>query len=99
MRVMSKKGTENEMMTGTQFAEKMGVNYTTVVRWLKRKIVPGAELRESPTRGKWWEIPPEALQMERPRWGGPPGGTRKARAKTAAKKAGKRAVKQRRGDQ
>lgn len=58
-------------MTATAFAEKMGVNFSTVMRWLRRKIVPGAVLRESPDRGKWWEIPESALQMERPKWGGP----------------------------
>ena len=95
MPAMSEKGTDGEMMTGTQFAEKMGVNYSTVVRWLKRQLVPGAVLCESPTRGKWWEIPPEALQMERPRWGGPPGGTRKA----GVKKATKKGTRRKRGDQ
>jgi hypothetical protein len=34
-------------MTATVFAEEMGVSYPTVVRWLKRKTVPGAVLRES----------------------------------------------------
>jgi len=68
-------------MTATVFAERMGVNYSTVMRWLKRKLVPGAELQESPERGKWWEIPESALQMERPKWGGPKGGTKRAATK------------------
>lgn len=56
-------------MTATVFAEEMGVSYPTVVRWLKRQLVPGAVLKESPDRGKWWEIPQDALKMERPKTG------------------------------
>jgi hypothetical protein len=70
-----KKG---RLMTATVFAQEMGVDYSTVIRWLKRQIVPGAVLRESPERGKWWEIPETALQMERPKWGGPKKSTKKA---------------------
>lgn len=58
-----KKG---RMMTATVFAEEMSVSYPTVVRWLKRKLVPGAERKESPERGVWREIPEAALQMDRP---------------------------------
>jgi len=76
-----KKG---RLMTATVFAQEMGVDYSTVMRRLKRQIVPGAVLRESPERGKWWEIPESALQMERPKWGGPEGGKN-------AKKKGARA--------
>ena len=71
-------------MTATVFAHEMGVDYSTVMRWLKRQIVPGAILRESPERGKWWEIPETALQMERPKWGGP----KSSGAKKTAKKKG-----------
>jgi hypothetical protein len=77
-------------MTATVFAQEMGVDYSTVMRWLKRQIVPGAVLRESPERGKWWEIPESALQMERPKWGGPKAS---AGAKTVAKKAAKSGAK------
>ena len=65
-------------MTATVFAQEMSVDYSTVMRWLKRQIVPGAALRESPERGKWWEIPESALQMERPKWGGLKKSTKKA---------------------
>lgn len=67
----AKKAMTAQPMTATIFADRMGVNYSTAIRWLKKKLVPGAELKESPERGKWWEIPEEALTMERPRWGGP----------------------------
>ena len=67
-------------MTATVFAEEMDVSYATAVRWLKRKLVPGAILRESSDRGKWWEIPESALKMQRPK-PGPRRGTKKGSAK------------------
>jgi hypothetical protein len=76
---------EGRVMTATVFAEEMGVSYPTVVRWLKRKIVPGAILRESPDRGKWWEIPEVALQMERPKSGPKPGDKKSAKKGVRAK--------------
>jgi hypothetical protein len=72
-------------MTATIFATRMGVDYSTVMRWLRRQLVPGATLQESPERGKWWEIPESALEMQRPKIGGPRGGT------TTSKKATKKA--------
>ena len=54
------------MHTATVFAQEMGVDYSTVMRWLKRQLVPGAMPRESPERGKWWEIPEIALQIRQP---------------------------------
>ncbi len=74
-------------MTATVFAEEMGVSYPTVVRWLKRKLVPGAELKQSPDRGKWWEIPEEALTMARPK-PGPKTNAEATPAKKTSKKAG-----------
>jgi predicted site-specific integrase-resolvase len=68
-------------MTAKQFAEAMGVEYRTVVRWLSDGIVPGAELKEVMPGVKWWEIPPEAIEeMERPK-----AGRRKATKKGGAK--------------
>jgi len=89
---------DGRVMTATVFAEEMGVSYPTVVRWLKRRLVPGAVLRESPDRGKWWEIPEAALAMERPKTGPKPAAVtddqdatekpkRRASNRTAAKKA------------
>src|SRR5215813_9485242 len=80
-----KKG---RLMTATVFAQEMGVDYSTVMRWLKRQLVPGAVLRESEERGKWWEIPEAALQMERPKWGGPKRSRATKPAKKSAKKGG-----------
>jgi hypothetical protein len=82
--------TKGKTMTATVFADEMGVSYPTVVRWLKRKLVPGAILKESPDRGKWWEIPESALQMERPK-SGPKTGTKqkKRRVKKTTSEAEK----------
>ncbi len=65
-------------MTATNFAREMGISYPTVIRWLDRQLVPGAELKESPERGKWWEIPETALKMERPTPGPKKGSKRPA---------------------
>lgn len=54
------------MLTARKFAQEMGVDYTTVVRWLKNELVPGAKRQESEDRGAWWEIPETSLTMERP---------------------------------
>jgi predicted site-specific integrase-resolvase len=54
-----------EVMNAKQFAEAMQVEYTTVIRWLKLGLVPGAQLREIAPGMKWWAIPYEALTMER----------------------------------
>lgn len=64
-------------MTATVFAREKGISYPTVIRWLDRKLVPGAELKESPERGKWWEIPESALAMEPPK-PGPKKGSKRA---------------------
>jgi len=65
-------------MTARQFAEAMGVEYRTVVRWLSEGIVPDAELKEVMPGVKWWEIKETALQMDRPK-----AGRRKASKKAA----------------
>lgn len=57
-------------MTARQFAEAMGVEYRTVVRWLSDGLVPDAELKEVMPGIKWWEIPVSAVEtMERPKAG------------------------------
>jgi hypothetical protein len=75
------------ILNAGDFAICMDVDYSTVMRWLKRGLVPNAALMRD-HRGKWWEIPQSALQMERPQPGGrgkkrtPKGGTKKASKKT-----------------
>lgn len=59
------------MFTAVKFAGEMGISYPTMVRWLKRGLVPGATLEETPA-GNYWQIPESSLQMERPKAGRPP---------------------------
>ena len=67
---MSKKQTP-QMLTAKQFAERMEVNYRTALNWLEADLVPGAERKES-LIGSHWEIPLDALKMERPKPGPKP---------------------------
>ena len=71
-------------MTAVQFAKRMEVDYTTVMRWLKLKLVPGAILEETAI-GTYWQIPESSLNMERPKAGRKRGRT----ADKAAKKSSK----------
>lgn len=52
-------------MTAMEFARLMGVSYRTVLNWLERGLVPGA-VEKSGSKGRYWQIPRTALQMERP---------------------------------
>lgn len=53
-------------MTAMEFSREMNVDYSTVIRWLKNGIVPGAELVEPIAGMKVWQIPETAMEMERP---------------------------------
>jgi predicted site-specific integrase-resolvase len=59
---------KERMFTAVKFAEQMRISYPTVVRWLKRGLVPGARLEETPA-GSYWQIPESAMKMERPKVG------------------------------
>lgn len=62
---------ENErMLTAVQFANEAGISYTTVMKWLRKGLVPGAAKKED-HRGEYWDIPASALAMERPKTGRP----------------------------
>lgn len=80
-------------MNTKQFAEKMGVNYCTVTRWLRQEIVPGATRNWN---GKDWDIPDEALQMVRPKTGPKPKG--EGIIKTKAESAAIRALREELGE-
>lgn len=75
LHLMSKK----KMLTPRQFAEEMGINYRTALNWLEAGYVPGAVRREV-LAGNYWEVPAEAVKMERPKRGPKP------RAKKGGKK-------------
>lgn len=77
------------MLTARKFAQEMGVDYTTVVRWLKNELVPDAVRQESEDRGVWWEIPETSLKMERPKPGPAPKAKQPAPAEKPTKKGGR----------
>lgn len=61
-----------EMISTSDFAERMDINYRTALNWLRAGFVPGAIKRELPgSAGVYWEIPVTALQMDRPVKPGP----------------------------
>jgi len=58
-------------MTASEFAEKKGISYQTVVRWARKSLIPGVKITEF---GKFrvYMIPEEALRtFERPKTGRP----------------------------
>ncbi len=75
-------------MTATEFAQTMEYDYSTVMRWLRRGLVPGAKFVEISGSFGVWQIPEEALKMEKPRTGRPRGWGKKS-SKKPAKKGGK----------
>ena len=56
-------------MTAKEFAAAMDVDYTTAIRWLKKRLVPGAYSEEVFPGMEVWRIPREALKMQRPKAG------------------------------
>jgi len=72
-------------MTAKEFAEKMDVTYTTIIRWLRLGLVPGAYAEEVLPGMQIWRIPHEAIHMQRPRAGAPRGYKRKPKLKVKKK--------------
>lgn len=70
-------------MTAVAFANAMDVNYTTVMRWLRLGIVPGAAQIEPVPGMRVWQIPESALQMKLPK----PGPARGTKTTGVAKKS------------
>src|SRR5215831_362154 len=97
------KGKQSKMVTARQFAGLHGVPYTTVIFWLRKEVIPGAEKQEIPVgrQGFIWRIPEDAPLPELPRGPRPKPKTaatdqaddapakpkRRASNRTAAKKA------------
>ncbi len=98
-------------MTAVEFAKAIDYDYSTVMRWLRRGLVPGAEFMPVSESGKFgiWRIPQAALQMEKPRLGRKKGAVKTTSAglpfeppaakpkPTAKKSAAKKAAKKRGG--
>ena len=78
--------TSDELMTAQVFADEMGVHYRTALTWLRNGLVPGAVECETPM-GSYWQIPRDALQMEKPKPGPKPSkkSTKKAKKAKGAK--------------
>lgn len=86
-------------MTASEFAEKRGIPYQTVVRWAREKLIPGVKVTEF-GKFKVYMIPEEALHtFDRPKTGRPPLTDKKkaARAKKEATKPKARAKKAKKG--
>jgi hypothetical protein len=78
------KGKQPKMMTARQFATLRGVPYTTVIFWLKKDAIPGAEKLEIAVgrQGFIWRVPEDAPLPDLPRGPRP---TKKAAKKGSAK--------------
>ncbi len=58
-------------MTASEFAEKRGIPYQTVVRWARKRLIPGVKVTEF-GKFKVYMIPEDAvLTFERPKTGRP----------------------------
>jgi hypothetical protein len=69
-------------MTAVEFARAIDYDYTTIMRWLKRGLAPGAKFVEVSGNFGVWQIPQEALSMTPPR----PGWKKEGEKKPAKKK-------------
>jgi hypothetical protein len=74
----------DKFMTAVEFAKAMDYDYSTIMRWLREGLVPGAKFVEVSGNFGVWQIPQEALEMRAPRLG------RKRGSKKATKKATKK---------
>ena len=85
-------------MTASEFAEKRGIPYQTVVRWARKNLIPGVKITEF-GKFKVYMIPEESLHtFERPKTGRPKkqtanGDTKGREKKTGGKKAAKKGAR------
>jgi hypothetical protein len=56
----------DKFMTAVEFAERMEYDYSTVMRWLRNKLVPGAKFVEVSGKFGVWQIPESALTEFKP---------------------------------
>jgi hypothetical protein len=63
------KGRETKMLTARQFANRHGVPHSTVIFWLNKGVIPGAEKLEIAVGGKGflWRIPDDAQLPKLPK--------------------------------
>jgi len=84
---------EDKLMTAVEFAQAMDYDYSTIMRWLRNGLVPGAKFVEISGQFGVWQIPKSAMtEIKLPRPGRKRQKDREAK-KPAAKKAKKGAAK------
>jgi hypothetical protein len=80
---------EDKFMTAVEFAKAMEYDYSTVMRWLKGGIVPGAQFMEVSGNFGVWQIPESALkEIVLPRPGRKRGVNKQSSKKPPKKKGG-----------
>jgi len=83
-----KQGMSEPDMTSREFAEAIGRHYITVLRWLRKGLVPGAEAIQE-TSGIVYRVPRSAVAQFKNASPCAPGRPPKPRQKAAAKGARK----------
>jgi hypothetical protein len=53
-----------KMLTPKQYAERMDAAYSTVMSWLQRDLIPGAQKQELPSGGWYYVVPEDAPRPE-----------------------------------
>lgn len=69
------------MLTPKKYAERVEAAYSTVMSWLQRGLIPGAQRQELPSGGWYYVIPEDAPKPELK-----PGPKPKNKAKKTTKK-------------
>lgn len=52
------------MLTPKQYAERIDAAYSTVMSWLQRDLIPGAQKQELPSGGWYYVVPEDAPRPE-----------------------------------
>lgn len=79
-------------MNASEYAERKGIPYQTVARWLKQNLIPGVKTVDA-GKIRVYLIPESALSFERPKIGRP-----KKEATGAGKAAKPRKARSRKGN-
>ena len=77
-----------EMLTAKKFAARAGITYPTVMSWLRKRLIPGAEFVAESPHGSYWQIPADSLDKVQKQKPGPKP-AKPAATKAAKKKAAK----------
>lgn len=57
-------GRKKEMLTPRQYANNLGVAYTTVMSWLRKELIQGAVKEAMPFGGYYYLVPADAPKPE-----------------------------------